>query len=120
VNVVTNVETEIVNKNKLTIRAASKVPKHGTIGGQNWSSIPNIVQFTKKCSLNILNVINCVHLMSLLHVSATHGPSSGNIYYLGNHCTVHFVLSIIRHIVVVNLLCRIFSTIFFAAVSVFF
>jgi hypothetical protein len=36
------------------------------------------IQFTKMCLLNILNVINYVYLMSLLNVSATHGPSSGN------------------------------------------
>jgi hypothetical protein len=47
------------------------------------------------------NVINSVHSLFLLHVSAAHGPSSGNTYYLGRplHCT-HF-LSTLRHIVVV-------------------
>jgi hypothetical protein len=47
----------------------------------------------------------------LLHVSATHGLSSGNIYYWGDHCTVHFVFCTLRHInffVVVNFICRIY------------
>jgi hypothetical protein len=39
--------------------------------------------------------------MSLLYVSATHGPSSGNTYYLGRplHCTL--CPSTLRHVVVV-------------------
>jgi drug/metabolite transporter (DMT)-like permease len=50
----------------------------------------------------------------LLHVSAAHGPSSGNIYYLGVHCTVHFVFCTYRHIavIIVNLFHRIFLSYF--------
>jgi hypothetical protein len=53
--------------------------------------------------------------MSLLHVSATHGPSSGNIYYWGDHCTGHFVVCALRHIVVfvVNLFPRIYPSYLF-------
>jgi hypothetical protein len=40
-------------------------------------------RITNKCLLNILNVINYIHLMSLLHVSATHGPSSGKHILFG-------------------------------------
>jgi hypothetical protein len=37
---------------------------------------------------------------SLLHVSATHGPSSGNTFcYWGDHCTAHFVFCALRHII---------------------
>jgi hypothetical protein len=51
----------------------------------------------------------------LLHVSAAHGPSSGNTYYLRNHCTVHFVFCTYERIVgiLVNLFGRIFLPFFF-------
>jgi hypothetical protein len=53
----------------------------------------------------------------LLHVSAAHGPSSGNTHYFGRplHCAlVHFVFCTYRHIVVIvlNLFYRIFYPIF--------
>jgi hypothetical protein len=69
---------------------------------------------------------NYVVLMSLLHVSATNWPTSGKTYYLGNHCTVNFVLIALRHmaavavavvvvvvVVVVNLLRRTFLSYLF-------
>jgi hypothetical protein len=57
-----------------------------------------------------------IHIHALLlHVSATHRPSSGNICYWGDHCTVHFVFCALRHIVVVavNFLPRIFPSYLF-------
>jgi hypothetical protein len=58
----------------------------------------------------------------LLHVSATHGPSSGNLYYWGDHCTVHFVFCALRHIVVLLLISFVVYSnhIFLATISVFF
>jgi hypothetical protein len=58
----------------------------------------------------------------LLHVSATHGPSPGNFYYWGDHCTVHFVFCALRHVIVfvVSFFSTIFPSYFLAAISVFF
>jgi hypothetical protein len=39
---------EIVNKTELTIWTTSKVPKHGTFGGQKWSITPNILQYGRE------------------------------------------------------------------------
>jgi hypothetical protein len=57
-------------------------------------------------------------LLSLLHVSATHGSHQTTLIIWGDHCTVLFVLGALGHIVVVvvvvvvvvNLLRRIFSS----------
>jgi hypothetical protein len=67
-----------------------------------------------------MSLTRYIHCSFLLHGSAARGHHQATLVTWGDHCTVHFVLSILRHVVdvvvVVNLFRRIFSLIVLAVI----